>query len=89
MIIQRALTGDIEAEEVALNKIGRKRKGKTSHLAIELSVLNMALVEVHQELASVHIGPKDMAYKCKRARKGAKEVVKQLLENTTTIQNLE
>ena len=76
-MIQRALAGDIEAkEEAVLNKIGRKSKGKMSHLAIELPILNMVLVEVHKDLAKVRIAAKDMAYKRKKAKKGAKEVVK-------------
>ena len=73
-MIQRAIASIIEAESKStLNKIGRKRQAKRGHLAIELPVLNMALVEVHEILAKVRLGAKDMAFKSKRARKVAAE----------------
>ena len=55
IMIQRAR--DIEEEEHAtLQKIGKKRHMKTNNLRIELPALNMALVEVYQELAKTTSG---------------------------------
>ena len=45
-MIQRALVGELEADEDrALQKIGRKKHHKSSHLLIQLPKLNTALVE--------------------------------------------
>ena len=60
---------------MALNNIDQKRNGKISHMAIQLPVINMALVEAHQELAKVCRAAKDMTYKSKKARKGVEEAV--------------
>ena len=83
-MIQRAIASIIEAESKStLNKIGRKRQAKRGHLAIELPVLNMDLVEVHEIVA------KNMAYKNKRAKKVVAQTAQQLQEHKPTIQQLE
>ena len=67
-MIQQAIVGLTEAEEeVTLRKIGCKPPANRGNMAIKLPALNMALVEVHQELARVCLGVKDMAYKNKQA----------------------
>ena len=88
LMVQRALAGDIENNK-ALNRIGKKRQGKTRHLAIELPVLNMALGEVHQELKRTRTAAKDMVYHSKKTRKGADLAVQRLLESRAKIQALE
>ena len=48
-------------------------------VGIELTPLNIALVDVHRELATVWNGGKDMVYKNKTAKK-AEKLAKQPLE---------
>ena len=56
-MIQHAITGLIKPEEEnTFSKINRKRHTDGGHMTIELPSLNMALVEVHQEMAQVRLG---------------------------------
>ena len=58
---QRVLAGTAEREdERTLDKIGRMRNADEGRIGIELPPLNAALVEVHQELATVGNCAKDM-----------------------------
>ena len=77
-MIQRALAGNIKIEEeVVLHRLGTKKQGRMDHQAIELPILNLALVEVHQELANTRRTAKDMDYNSKKTRKGAELSLKQ------------
>ena len=63
-MIQRALASTTKREdERALGKIRRLRNANEGRIGIELPPLNAALVEVHQELATVRNGAKDMVTK--------------------------
>ena len=73
-MFQHEIAGLIEPEEEeTISKIGQKWHADGGHMAIKLSALNMALVEVHQELSQVRHGAKDMACKNRHARKTKKE----------------
>ena len=68
-MFQHEIAGLIEPEEEeTISKIGQKWHADGGHMAIKLPALNMALVEVHQELAWVRLGAKEMAYRNKQAR---------------------
>ena len=56
------------------------RNANEGKIGIELAPLNVALVEVHRELATVPNGAKDMATKNKRLNKKEKYVQGQLAE---------
>ena len=72
-MIQRALAGTAEREdERALDKIGQMRNADEGRIGIELPPVNAALLEVHQELATVRNGAKDMVTKNKRLKKQEK-----------------
>ena len=72
-MVQRALDGELESnKEAVLQKIGCKRNKRSSHLLIEQLDLNMALIEVYQELAKMTRVAKDMASSNKQAHKQAK-----------------
>ena len=58
-------------------------------IGIELPPLNMALVEVHRELATVRHGAKDMVTKNKRLKKKEKYAQGQLAEAQQRIAELE
>ena len=63
-MIERALTRTVESkEEGPLTRVGRKRNTGVRRVGIKLPLLNMALVEVHRQLAKVMVGAKDMAIK--------------------------
>ena len=67
-MVQRALDGELESnKEAVLQKIGCKRNKRSSHLLIEQLDLNMALIEVYQELAKMTRVAKDMASSNKQA----------------------
>ena len=60
-MIECALTQMAESEdEEPLARVGRKRKAGVRRIGIKLPLLNMALVEVHRELAKVTLGARDM-----------------------------
>ena len=72
-MIQRALAGTEEREnECALDKIGRMWNADEGRIGIEVGPLNAALVEVHQELATVQNGAKAMVTKNKCLKKQEK-----------------
>ena len=74
-MIQCGLAGTAEHEdERALDKIERMQNVDEGRIDIELPPLNMALVEVHQELATVKNGAKDMVTKNKCLKKKKKYV---------------
>ena len=78
-MIQRALVGTTErVDECNLDKIGRMRNADEGRIGIELPPLNAALVEVHQELATIRNGAKDMVTKNKRLKKQKKYAQGQL-----------
>ena len=78
--------------------MGRKRNAGVPRVGIELPPLNVALVEIHRELARVSLGAKDMAVKNKNVWKTVKitqdqlnkpqERITKLENNTTTAQHL-
>ena len=73
-MIEHALTHTTESEDDRpLAKVGRKRNARVCRVGIELPPLNVALVEVHRELAKVSIGTKDMATKNKNICKAVKQ----------------
>ena len=72
-MIQGALAGTAEREEErALDKIRRMRNAYNGRIGIQLPPLNVALVEVYQELATVRNGAKDMVTKNKHLNKKKK-----------------
>ena len=89
-IIQCALAGTAEREdEHTLYKIGRLRNADEGRINIELPPLNAALVEVHQEFATVQNDAKDMLTKNKRLKKNEKYAQGQLVEAHRRISELE
>ena len=72
-MIECALTQMAESGvEGPLAQVGRKRNAGVRRVGIELPPLNMALVEVHRELAKVTLGAKDMAIRNKNVWKTVK-----------------
>ena len=53
-------------DEGPLAKVGKQRNTGIQRMGIELSPLNMALVEVHRQLHRVSVGAKDMAINYRR-----------------------
>ena len=89
-MIQRALAGTAERTEGrALDKIGRIRNADEGRIGIELPPLNVALVKVHRELATVRHGAKDMVIKNKGLKKKEKYAKGQLAEAQRRISELE
>ena len=89
-MIERALARMVEQEEErALSKIDRMRNADEGHMGIKLPPLNIALVEVHKELATVQNNVKDMICKNKMAKKAEKYAKQQLEEAQKTIAELE
>ena len=89
-MIQCALAGTAEREdECALDKIGRMRNADEGRIGIELPSLNVALVEVHRELATVRNDAKHMVTKNKCLKKQEKYAHGQLAEAQRRITKLE
>ena len=89
-MIERALAGMVELEEEhALRKISRMRNVDEGRMGIEQPLLNISLVEVHRELATMQNGAKDMVRKNKMAKKVEKYAKEQLEEAQKTIAELE
>ena len=70
-------------------KVSQKRNIGVQRVGIELPPLNIALVEVHRELATMQNGAKDMVLKNKSAKKAEKYAKQQLEEAQKTIAELE
>ena len=89
-MIEQALARMVEREEErALSKIDRMWNADEGRMGIELPPLNIALVEVHKELATVQNNVKDMICKNKMAKKAEKYANQQLEEAQKTIAKLE
>ena len=72
-MIERVLTGMVEREEErALSKIGWMQNVDEGCMGIELPPLNIALVKVHRELATMQYDTKDMVRKNKTVKQAEK-----------------
>ena len=72
-MIEQALARMVEREEErALSKIDRMWNADEGRMGIELPPLNIALVKLQSELATVQNATKDMVRKNKTARKAEK-----------------
>ena len=89
-MIEWALAGIIKREEDhTWSKIGRMRYADQGRMGIELPPLNIALAEVHRELATMQNGAKDMVLKNKSAKKAEKYAKEQLEEGQKIVVELE
>mgnify|MGYP000078878249 CR=1 FL=1 len=83
--------GDVDGHSclnVGLGKIGHMRNVDGGRGRIELPPLNITLVEVQRELATVRVGVKDMVTKIKSTKKAEKYAKQQLEEAQKTIADL-
>ena len=70
---QRALLGDTEPkDDMALQKIGRKKQAKQTALLMEVPELNTALIQAYRDLDRTTRAAKDMAQKIKTTQQQAK-----------------
>ena len=89
-MIERTLTQMAESDdEEQLARVGRQRNANIRRMGMELPPLNVALVEVHRELAKVSMGAKDMVIKNKNVWKTVKWTQVELQKANARIAELE